>query len=330
MILTFGGEMGFFTPADADTIETTDTGSYDTAFCRGSTRMNEGPTYAETPDVGSALLNAWIHFEFQIGGGLANGSNEDIFIWKDNGGTDRVKITYDKVDADFDLRLYYDIGAGWVQAGSTIQIDLRTRQTFDLNVVCNSSSGSLNLYTSGTNRISVSLNTTAIAQLNKARFRAMFDSSGGVTRTNVSQVVIADETTVGMKVMTMYASGAGADTAWTGAYTDIDELAYSDADFINSASADQVETFAGTTVSSISALNVRAICVTARAKRGASGPQNIQLCLRSAGTNYFSGNKTIDTGYRAIYHVWETDPATAASWTAANAAAIQFGVKSIA
>lgn len=337
MILGFGGEMGFFIPADGDTIETTDAGSYDTSFSRGSTRMNEGPTYAETPDIGDTLLNAWMHFTFEIGGGLAGGSNEDVLIWKDDAGTDRIKITYDKPDADFDLRVWYDIGAGWVQAGSTVSIDLRTMQTFDLNVVCASANGSIKLYISGTERLSVSLNTTAIAQLNKAQFHAFFDSSGGVTRTNVSQVVIADETTIGMRVMTLYASGAGNDTAWTGAYTDIDELAYSDADFINSSVADQVENFAGTLVSSIEGLNIRAVCVTARAKRGATGPQNFQLNLRSGGANYFSGNKDIDTGYRGLIHVWETNPATGSAWTAAEIATgsstsanIQFGVKSIA
>lgn len=329
-ILTFGTEMGFFVPSDANTIESTslvgdEIESYDTGFSRCATRMSTASsTYGETPNIGSGLTNAWIHFRMERGEG-GGGGDLPVFYWKDNAGTDRVRLTTTETDT---WKLWHDIGAGWVQIGSSFSADISVGQTVDLNYPCNSASANVRLFLSGTERLSATVVTTAVAQLNKARWHAT--SSAFAVRTNISEVVIADESTIGMRVMTMYPSGAGADNAWVGAYTDIDEAVYSDADVVTSATANEVKTFAGTTIGSLTGLNIRAVCVTARARRGVTGPQNLQLCIRSGVTNYFSATKTLDVAYGNIFNVWETDPNTAVAWTAANAAAIQFGVKSIA
>lgn len=341
MILAFGGEMGFFTPADSETIEASTANTYNTTFARGNTKVIEGPTYAETPDIGSSLVNAWMHFELAALGG-SNGVVKDIFEWFDNAGTGRIKIRHEAQTGD--TTFWYNIGAGYVQLGSTINVQFVTSsgvttvlQTCDINVFCNSAGGYIRFYVAGTERFNESFNSTAIAQLNKARFYPHQDVSAGRPTEYVSQVVIADESTIGMAVMTLYASGDGPDTAWTNTWAEIDELVYSDADGINTVNNNDVENFAGTLVSRIDIYSIRAVCVTARARRSATGPQNIQLNLNVGGTNYFSATKALDVAFKAFVNVWETNPATGVAWQpsdiatgSSTSANIKFGVKSIA
>jgi hypothetical protein len=214
-----------------------------------------------------------------------------------------------------------------VTAGSAFSLDMTSVQTIDLNAVCNTASGSLTLYVAGSSRVaSGTIDLSAITALNKARFYGATISTIGFA-SYVSQVIMASEPTVGMRLMTLYPSGNGANTAWTGEYTAVDENAYSDADFIYSSTNGQRETYAMTAVGSLTGYAIRAVCVAARAKRGASGPANLQVTVRTASTDYDSSSLALDLGYTANQNIWETNPNTTLTWTAADAAAIQAGVE---
>jgi hypothetical protein len=143
-------------------------------------------------------------------------------------------------------------------------------------------------------------------------------------------MIVQDQSTIGFVLGTCVPSGAGSTSAWTGAYTDIDEAVTSDADFISSGTANQVSTFAQTAIPTLTGYVVRAVCVSARAKRGSSGPQNIRMALRSAGTNYFSGSDiSLGLGYAPVQTIWATDPATSAAWVNTAISSLEPGVKSI-
>jgi hypothetical protein len=330
-ILTGGGEMGALTPSDSNVIETTGVldgtanASFDSNFARCSVRIASNASYAETSDIGGSLTTAFMRFDLGIQAGGAG--THQLVVWNDNGGTARLRLVY-TISTSL-LALQYDVGAGWVQAGSTISIVLTTRQTFVLEANVNSGTGSLKLYVSGTERItSGSLNLAAITSLNKARFYG-WEWVGGVNtgQTYVSQVLIGNESLIGMAVMTVPATGSGSNTAWTSDYTSIDETAYSDADFIFSATNGQRETFAGTPVGSLLGYTPRAYLVTARAKRGSSGPANLQLTAVSGATTSDTASIALGLGYSANVGVWEDDPNTTLDWTSAGIIAAQFGVE---
>ena len=70
--------------------------------------------------------------------------------------------------------------------------------------------------------------------------------------------------------------------------------------------------------------------MSARLKRDTGGPQNAQLMLRKASTDYPGSNlANVGVGFDGHVNIWETDPNTAAAWTIAdaNAATLEFGVK---
>lgn len=329
-ILFAGGEMGAFIPSDSTVLESTSTSNspFNSSFARCAISIDGSTSYAEGQPSASDT-DAWIRFDLMIEAIEASSTYCTHFIWYDDAGIAAIRARYSG-----SLRLlrieYSADGSAWSSAGSDISLDmgLGNRQTISIHAVVNSAAGSINVYVSGTNRLSSgALDLSGIPALDKFRvFGGTISASD--FRAWVSQVIMADESTIGMRLRTVPATGAGADTAWTGTYTEIDEAVYSDADFVNSPTADQVELFAQSTTVPTGYV-VQAVVVTARAKKGSSGPANLQLAVRSNGTNYFSSSQALDEGYGAHFNVWETDPATSADWTTSAANAIQFGVKSI-
>jgi hypothetical protein len=325
-ILFQGAEMASFTPSDSSVVEVTTADTFDSAFARCSIKLVGSTTYAEGMPSASAT-DAWIHFEMESDD-FSSSTAVTRLSWYDSSANERIRVKYADSSTN-QLTVEYWNGSSFT-ALTAVSVEMGgIRQTIDLHVVCNSGSGTIALYIAGTERLTATVNTTSISNLKKFRFTGGTISSLAVEAW-VSQVIMADESTIGWRLSTRYASGAGATTDWTGSYTEIDEIVYNDGDFINSSVADQVELFTNTGPS-LSGYTVRSVAVSARAKRGASGPQNIRMALRSAGTTYFSGSDiALGVAYAPVQTIWETDPATASDFLTSAISTVQFGVKSIA
>lgn len=320
-ILFMGGETTSYIPATGSVQE--ENQSFNSSFCRASMSAYYTSDYYESLDYGTGT-DLYAHMDLTLGGYASSAGTGNRFVWLDGSGVEKIAITS---TGNNTLAVRYHNGSSWVSVGS-ITINLGVRQTIDLRAKVNSASGLLKLYVEGTERIdSGTVDLSGITSLGKHRFYGLSVSVFG-SNTWANQVVIADEPTIGMRLITRYPNAAGASTDWTGTYTDIDEMEFNDGDFINSGTANQVSTFAQTGPT-ISGYNVRAVGVYARARCGASGPQNLQLALRSAGTNYFSSSKALDVGYEAFGNIWETNPATSADWLNTAVDSLQPGVKSI-
>lgn len=308
--LFLGSGLDSMTPSDTAVTENS-SGQQDTSFTRSATYSPGGVSYAEGPGW-SAVQDIWVHGYF-----YAPTINQTLFQLF-NSGTANFRLTTTSGTA---LRMEYLSGAStWTQLGSDVPVAYNTPQYIDVHFKTGAS-GEAALYLGGTERTTASGSYTYSADIDNFRL------IGGLA--GISGLAIADEPTIGWRVMQGYMSGAGADTAWTGDYSSVDEAALSDADFINSGTANQVETFTFTLPQSLTGYVPRAVCVSARARRGAGGPQNLQLALRSSGTTYFSGSKALGLGYEAYQHIWETNPATSADWLSSQIATLQPGVKSI-
>lgn len=321
-----GGEMSAFSPSDSVATEIGTTSTYDSAFSRCALSVT-GLSYMQTAQL-TAMTERWTHIHLTNGNGN-NALTDHPVVWLDGSDTEVVRLAATG-DINGTIALQYWNGASWATAGSAVSLPLYSaNQVLDVRILANSASGNLSLYVAGTERINQTVDLSGVTSVR--RIKVLGDSSGGFNFiTTCSQIISADEPTIGWRLATLYPSAGGADSAWTGAYTAIDETVYSDADFINSGSAAQVSTFA-LTGPAMTGYSVRAVGVTARARRGASGPQNIRMALRSAGTTYFSGSDiALGLGYAPVQTIWETDPATSAAWVNTNIASLQGGAKSIA
>lgn len=311
----FGNECDVALPSDSQTFETTATSAgaygtlYDPVFCRAA--VSQVGAGCGQIDAGSNLTTFWFHMMY---GGNPDGA---AAVFLDASLTQSFSLSH----IDGVLQMYYlSAPATWTAIGSAVTVTDDVQQEIDIKVVPGAS-GSAELYVSGTRRTSGSASITQFASL---RYAWVTPYHG---RAYSSQYVVGDEPTVGLRVLTGPATGDGADTAGVGSYANINEAVFNDAAFNTFASANQVRTYdIGV---DLTGYEVLAVGVAARAKCGASGPQNIQLALRSAGTNYFSTTKALNNGYSNVFAAWALDPATAAAWTAANAAAINYGTKSI-
>jgi hypothetical protein len=318
-ILFMGGEMGAFIPADSSATETTSgLPVYDSNFSRcslkaGSGSYNESATWTGQADL---FVHARLGSETFPSGAVTILSLHD-------GTTDAIKLEYDRGAQT--LTAKYWNGTTYVTIDAAITIDMTsTAHDVDVHAVVNSASGSCDVYIAGTRRIhGTGLALSGTTSIVKVR------QYGANFSPQLSQCVVSTTSTIGGKLFTVPVNGAGATSSWTGTYANIDETVYSDLDFINSGTANQVSTFS-VNAPTLTGYVVQAVAVTARANRGSGGPQNLKLVLRSGGTDYLGSSKSLDVGYGAFVEIWETDPATSAAWVNTAIATLQPGVKSIA
>lgn len=129
-------------------------------------------------------------------------------------------------------------------------------------------------------------------------------------------------------------TGAGATTGWTpsaGAnWQCVDEKPFNDADYVSINTNDVVDTYAaGNMTGTVS--EVKCVQVQSRAKTdGSPTPTNLKLAVRSGGTDYLSGDKTVPVTAKSFWHLWENNPADSAAWEEADVNAMEIGVKSAA
>lgn len=148
-----------------------------------------------------------------------------------------------------------------------------------------------------------------------------------------SEVAVADVDTRGIDgIVTLVPTGAGNSSGWTGAYTDVDETTLS-ADAMTSATANQLSQFTVTQQGALSGtVSIGAVCVSARTHKGSTGPQNLQLNVRTGGADFQSSTVALGGDFKAAQGIFTTNPNTGAAWAASEITAVGFniGLKSIA
>jgi hypothetical protein len=149
--------------------------------------------------------------------------------------------------------------------------------------------------------------------------------------TTFSGVFVADEDTRNMNFVAMAPLGSGANSGWTGAYTDIDETGYSDTDFISTTTVDAISTFNfGNVPTKYANYKVKAVAIGARATGSGSAPTKVHGAIRTGGVNY---DKAAEMGtpvtFAALNVIWQTNPGTGIAFTIAEVDAAEFGFKAI-
>lgn len=142
----------------------------------------------------------------------------------------------------------------------------------------------------------------------------------------ISEVIVADEDTRTMSLVTNAPNGAGTSDQWTGDYTMIDEAILSDADNI----------YDGTTghdfqsnLTDLPAGNfaVKATKIACRALCGASGPQHIGLGYNVGGTVSVGADKALASNWQTVERLDQTNPVNSAAWTASDINSLQLDLR---
>lgn len=125
-------------------------------------------------------------------------------------------------------------------------------------------------------------------------------------------------------------SGAGNSTQWTPStgsnYACVDEIPGSATDYVQSSTANQVDTYAFGNLSALST-TIHATALNAMIKKTDSGSRGISPVTRSGGTDYVGSETSPTTSDLYMTEIRETDPDTAAAWDESGVNAAEFGVK---
>lgn len=197
----------------------------------------------------------------------------------------------------------------------------------DVHVVYGTS-GSVTIYEEGTQVATYSGNVTT-----ESATQLQSCDIGGVYTSGVayfSEIIVADQDTRAMSVVTLTSSTAGAAQQWTGTATNVNQNSLTnDVNFIYSGTNDQIQQYKPGSLPSGS-FSVKAVVHSARALIGAAGPQHLAFVTRVGSTDYDSSNYTPTTTFGPVQHVQSVNPSTSSAWAVADLAStnLQYGVKS--
>ncbi len=213
-------------------------------------------------------------------------------------------------------------------AGSTLY-------KIDLEVVTFSSSGAVNLYIDGVlvqALTGVNLIPSTISDFDQVFLYGHTSSANNATP-RFSEFIVDTGDTRSFNLRTHSINAAGdTNTFTTGAHTDVDETTISDTDVITSATAAQEFNANLVPIPSagVTGLVCRGVKVAARALRDTTGPQSLEVGIRSGGTTNVSAAQTLDLAHTTYERLMTVNPVTTAAFTNTELDALQIALKSAA
>jgi hypothetical protein len=329
-VLAVGGEADCFTPVSGQAYSWDTTGGrFNANASRGALKIVNAASEVELFFPGGNVTEAWIHAAiYQETQGTG-----DYIIIKNAAGDNAYKLEF---EADGDWSIHFWSGAAWVELDITVDNAVQVADELfdlDIHILVDGTTGIFRVYLNEVLLLEFTGDTLGdTASFSRIEFNGF---AGATNEMFISQVVAADEDTRGWVLQTHQATGAGTTTQWTeGAYTDIDEADYSEADFLATNTNNHVDTFAAANINAAFGLyTVKAVGVAVGgAVDAAATPNDIQAVIRSGTTDYPSSSLgfTNDGSSQAKQALYQTDPDTAATWTQSGVNAMEFGVKAVA
>ena len=274
-------------------------------------------------DFPSPMSEVWVHFEIDATGSSTSAvDNPPILLG--HSGTPLFRL----LPTNAVYAMEYWNGSTWVALSgtNTKTSDVLTRH--DIHIVMENSAGVIEWYVDDTLIASYYADTiwTAATQLNYFQLQSNL-ASGFFTV--FSQIILADESTIGCKVFTHQITADGAVTQFTGSFADYN---------MNARSIPRVDTMLYTTTDGAvetgvvenlltTSLYIRGVQVTALGRRSGGSLSKLNAVLRSSAANYFSDDATLGYGNTRASKLWTTDPATGVDWTTSGVNAMEVGVR---
>lgn len=319
-ILFAGGEIGAFQPTDSSATESTQFGAFDAAYARCAIVVQGIHGSSSTLMSGSWAAQAggiWHHWLMLNQENFGNPTGKIISFFRADG----TEVFYINVSnttlGDVTFQLFYKDNT---QVGQDFTLPFGTLNTMDLHLTTTAAT----IYTQGNQRTT---GLKSMADVANITHFALLNLGGGMFG---SEFIVADDSTIAMRLQTLPITAAGDLQQWSGNYTDINEIVYDDAHFISTTTAAQVSTYTQATL--LNSDDVLAVVVTARAATNALAPQNFQLAVElGSGTGpYFSPSFLQGLGYQGNFYVWNVNPNGNVPWTRPVVQSMLYGGKSIA
>lgn len=284
----------------------------------------------------ASVTEAWLNFRgWQAGnaGSFGTAAPAAFVGVNTNAGMRFRVVAHDFSSGDRGLRLQSytgttatALGTAWTDA-YPLPASAATEITVYFKV--HSSTGKFDVYRNGSQILTYTGDTTLSSAVSGFTGFTVYAWDNATTYLQAfSEFIVADEDTRGMRLKRMTVDAAGGNTAWTGAYTDIDDTSVNDADGISSATTSQEVSF-GTDCSASGTGTWKALVVSARAGKGTSGPSTLDMGVKTTGNAaQYPANKALTGGLKPVQAVLATNPYTSAAWTNSDLNAVELALRS--
>lgn len=312
-----------------------------TTVCREGLAVGTSGTGMCYFDLATAVAELWLTFRFAYSGGSAGlvGPSPFVSFFNTSFSTTQalfrmaMRNNVNYASADPWVMQYWD-GAAWqsVTVSGVGSLAGNVQYVATIRIKMDNSAGEFKLYWNGVLVTAFATGDTiftAASTIDRIKIEQS-GANGNIGTGYWSEFTVDTIDNRDYRVAFVNPTGNGANTAWTGAFGDVDETGVDDTDSIASGTVNQVETYTMSDLAGVTGMDVIAVCTHTRGRRGSTGPQNLQHAIRLSGTDYFSSNVgQLGTAYAAQYNCWNTNPATSANWTQSEINGAEMGVKSI-
>jgi hypothetical protein len=223
--------------------------------------------------------------------------------------------------------LYYNSNTGasptWTLLGSTFTLSDTVRYRLD----CKLTLGSPHSVEFSINEVAAVTTTFTQASLTALRAMRGYGLNGG-NNLRWSQLMATEGlSTIGGKVKYSRPTGAGGNSAWTGAYTNVNAAIDNTGTVDTAASAALKQTYVMGDVTVPSGFVIKGVSHCLYAKNDGVAPQNIKSLLRTSSTDYPAASDLsgISTSFLGLNERYNVDPATTAAWTDSGFNAFEAG-----
>lgn len=335
-----GSEPEAFTTFVQDTPYITTSGSFhDTDYSRCALSSFESSLIMiDLPGVGDGVSEGWMQSRITVTESLISTGYPVLQIADKNGQILADIITKSQAQSIPCVLRYYTAAATRVEVNPQVAIrptgSSTTPQWITLYWKIVGTSLTLTWYFNGVVAATV---TVTVAFMSGKLVRQCSWGGTGHNSTSYriwhSEMIVSSEDPRGYRVATVVPNSLGTKDEWIGNYADIDDVGIpSDADYIYTDAINKIESF-GLTNLSVTAQNmdVVAAVVSARARRGVTGPQNLKPFIRTNSTDYEGATyATVPSTFTNMPPVvMGVNPVTGNPWTITEIQDLEAGFKSL-
>lgn len=281
--------------------------------------------FTTPPLLGGSQTEVWLHYEIANPSTWLSVTSTFVEFFNSSG---IVVARFQKLNsAAGAIRFEYWNGSSFVTTGATLTLTAASRINVDIHLKCGGSpTGEYHVYLNGALADSVTggLNA-AVDNVNAISLTGMGNSAAGVM---ISQIIVADEDTTLMKLVSKRASANGSNNDGTGSYTDTNSIPYNPTlARVLPANGDKFTMVKSGFTPLPSGLYIGAVLVNGMMRTDGSVVDNSRPVIRLSGTDYTLSDVSPPptSGYQPKTGVWLTSPVTATAFSLTEFNNLEFG-----
>lgn len=265
------------------------------------------------------MTSAWFSVQYYTVGSMANwliglsgGSSppNGLYIYISGG-----QVTLNKVSSGSGTSLASEAG---LSVGS-----MNTLYKLDMQVSSYGASSTVKIWVNGTLVITFTGDTSVSGMSGFDRVL----TGNSVSAALFSEIIVADEDTRLMNLVTMAPNGAGTTDLWTGTYSNVNPVTINDANYVYSNVTGQDEQFNCIDIPS-GTWTVKAVMAVARAAVSPSATATqLALGVNSGGTVNVGSNIALAGSFAPYQRLMATNPVTSAAWAQSEMNPLQINLR---